>query len=105
MRDPHVVSLMYRLKTDQMVSFDNPPPVQYESASFRVRLEGNELAVVMKDHFPDVRSARDVVDPWLQSWEIHSALEHEGQQQIGFDYEDAEIIDRDPPKPGELGGH
>lgn len=100
-KDPHVVSLIYQLKTDATVSFDDPPPIEDDTDSFHVRLDDGELTVSMKGHFPSVQSACDVVEPWLHSWEIYTALEHSGQRQIWFDYDDAEIIDRDPPKRGE----
>ena len=101
MRDPHVVSLTYRLETGETVSFQNSPLIESKTDAFDARLDGDSLAIRLKDHFPDVNSARDVVDPWLRSWEIHAALEQNGQREIWFEFVGAEFIDRAPFKPGE----
>ena len=99
MRDPHVVLLRYRLETTDTVAFDNPEPIEVDIDSFRLRLENDALVVELMEHFASVEDARKAVDRFLKAWEIDAALRY-GTQEIFFVYEDAEIIDRNPPLPG-----
>lgn len=99
MRDPHVVSLRYKLETVPTVTFNNPPPVKVETDAFLLCLENGRAFVEMKEHFAAVEAARSAVDPYLHSWELDVALRF-GRQEIRFTYEDAEVIDRNPPPPG-----
>ncbi len=98
MRDPHVVSLTYHLETGDTVTFDAPPLV-HEADLFTLRLEDDVLTVEMKEHFAKVEDAREAVEPLLTSWEAYAALAN--RNEITFEYKDAEVIDRDPPKPGD----
>ena len=99
MRDPHVASLRYKLETISTVTFNNPPPVKVETDMFLLYLENGKASVEMKEHFAAVEAARSVIDPYLRAWELDVAL-HLGRQEIKFIYEDAEVIDRNPPPPG-----
>jgi hypothetical protein len=99
MRDPHVVSLRYRLELGKNVEFDNPQPVEGETDAFRFRLENGVLTVQMNDHFASPDCARQVVDGFLRSWETDAGLSY-GSPMIHFNFEDAEMVDRDPPSPG-----
>ena len=98
MRDPHVVSLTYRLETDDSLSFD-APPLEHETEAFALCLDDDVLTVEMKAHFASVEAARDAVEPLLTSWEVHVALAN--RDEIAFEYEDAEVVDRNPPEPGD----
>jgi hypothetical protein len=53
----------------------------------------------MREHFPAVKEARRVVEDFLRSWEIKTALEL-GRGEIRFQFEDSHVIDRNPPPPG-----
>jgi hypothetical protein len=64
-----------------------------------VRLVKGYLHVEMKDHFATETDAVLEVAPYLRSWEIATALQH-GPGVMTFVFENAEIIDRDPPPPG-----
>jgi hypothetical protein len=99
MRDPHVVSLRYRLEPSKNVTFDNPQPVQSEPDECRLRLENGVLTLEMKEHFASADDAKEVVEEFLRAWEIDVALRF-GSPEIHFIFEDAEVIDRDPPLPG-----
>jgi len=99
MRDPHVVALCYRLETAETVSFDNPRPVGGETGSFRLRLDNGKLTIELKEHFSSVDAARKPVEDYLHAWELDVAL-HFGRREIRFIYENAEVVDRDPPPPG-----
>jgi len=96
MRDPHVVALHYRLVTDpESFEFKNPPAVQYDGSAFRFRLEDGRLRAEMKDHHATADSAREVVEPFLNAWEIDAAIRR-GRREMHFEYDAPEIIDRDP---------
>jgi hypothetical protein len=99
MRDPHVVSLRYRLETDKTVTFENPTPIEQETNEFIAQLENSILTCQMKEHYPSVQTAREVVDKFVQAWELDIALRF-GRGEMWFVYEDAHLIDRDPHPPG-----
>lgn len=98
MNDPHVASLRYRLVTDESVSFE-APPITSETDTFALRLEDDVLTVDLKSHFATVDEARGHIEEFLSAWEVDMALQH-GQREVTFDFEDAEVIDRDPSPRG-----
>jgi hypothetical protein len=100
--DPHVVSLRYRLISGvENVSFaDNAAPVEDTTDAFSMRLDGGVVTFEMLEHHPTEESARRAVKPYLCAWEIDHAL-RVGRREFCFEFEDAEVIDREPPKPGE----
>ncbi|MCI0420213.1 MAG: hypothetical protein L0312_13480 [Acidobacteria bacterium] len=99
MNDPHVVSLRYELVTGAELVFDNPPPIHRETDNFSMTLADGEVEFVMKEHFASKALAKAVVQDFLLSWEIYTKL------QTGcaftFLFKDANIIDRNPPRPGD----
>lgn len=99
MRDPHVVSLKYKLETVPTVTFNNSPVVREETDEFRLSLENGEVTVELKEHFPSIDAARTVIDSFLRAWELDVALQF-GREEIKFIFVDAEVVDRDPPPPG-----
>lgn len=99
MQDPHVVSLKYRAAVAPGADYKKAPPLQHETATFRIRLDAQEVTATMLEHYPSVEAAREVVEPSLRAWEIQQALDL-GTTEIRFEFENAEIIDRRPPPPG-----
>lgn len=99
MRDPHVVALRYLLDTHESVTFGNPPPVEFENNTFRVRLHNGVARLEPKEHFSSVESARGMADDFVHAWELDAAL-HIGRKEIHFAFQDAEVVDRDPPAAG-----
>jgi hypothetical protein len=99
MRDPHVAKLRYRLVTAETVSFDQAPPVEREAEAFRMRLADDIVTFEMVEHHASEESARTCVQPYLRAWELDAALRF-GHREIGFEFRDADVIDRDPPPPG-----
>lgn len=97
MRDPHVVSLRYRLRVDPVNIFGEPPPVEHETADYRISLAGGELRFEMKQHYSSSDQAKKAVSGFVRAWEIDSALRGDP---ITFQFEDAQVIDRDPSPPG-----
>jgi hypothetical protein len=100
MRDPHVKSLQYRLKTSEAISFRSPPPLEEHTGAFRARLEDEVLTLEMKEYHPTEESARSRVEPYLKAWELDTNL-RDGPGTIRFEFEKSNIIDRNPPRSGE----
>ena len=99
MRDPHVESLRYRLKTSETTNYENPPAVKVIRNEFECHLNDGVLICHMREHYPAVGEARRVVEDFLRSWEIKTALEL-GRGEMRFQFEDSHGIDRNPPAPG-----
>ena len=98
MRDPHVVSLRYRVETEETLSFENPAPVERETDRYRMRLADGTITVEMKEHHASQKTARECVEPFVRAWELEAAIQ-EGSRRIRFVFDGAEIIDRSPPPP------
>ena len=99
MRDPHVEILQYSLETGQDVSYENPPPVEVNTETFEGNLNNGILTCHMKTHYSSVEAARKDAEEFLRSWKIEAALTR-GRDEIRFVYEDAQVVDREPPPPG-----
>ena len=99
MRDPHVVSLYYRLETGDTTSYKDPPPIQDERAEFKMCLADGRACFEMKEHYPSEESARNIVEEYLGVWELDVDLRL-GPGEFHFEYEKACIIDRNPPTAG-----
>lgn len=100
MRDPHVVALFYRLTEGQQITFDSPPPIEDATDEFRVRLADNEVTLEFLGHYSDVPSARQTAESYFRAWEIKTQLEA-GHPVMQFEFVRSEVIDRNPPLPGE----
>jgi hypothetical protein len=104
MNDPHVVSLRYRIKTDKTVSYNNPPAVTVSEAAYDMTLVDDVLTVTMKEHHPTVGSAMARVRNHLRAWELQTAVDM-GRGYLNFEFDNAEVIDRNPPPPGTSTAH
>ena len=104
MNDPHVVSLKYRVKSENPISFNRPPAVSASAVSYDLTLVDDVLTVTLKEHHPTVASAMERVGDYLRAWEIQAGLEA-GFAYFKFEYQDAIVIDRNPPPPGSSIGH
>ena len=99
MNDPHVETLVYRLKAAPNVHYENALPIDVDYEEFSGRLESNQLICEMKMHYPHIEAARSVVEPCLRAWEVDVALRL-GRGELNFVYKDAKVIDRNPSPPG-----
>lgn len=99
--DFHVVSLQYALQPDEGFSYDNPPPVDFETEQARFHLADGILTCKMKTHFSDAEGAQKAVKPILRAWETYVDLQR-NRGQLRFRYERPEIIDRSPKPPGSM---
>jgi hypothetical protein len=95
MADPHVVSLTYRIEKAETVDFDKAPPRSVECKAFRITLDAYKAKAEMLEHFRFVEQAREVVDPFLRTWELSVDVTNPDDR-FSFVYESPEIIDRDP---------
>lgn len=100
MRDPHVLSLYYTVSSHESISYNTPKPVHFTNNIGEFNLTAGHLEVKPIEHFADEASVRTVIEPFLKSWEMEADLtSYLGM--IRFQFVRSEIIDRDPPKPGE----
>lgn len=99
MPDYHVVSLRYALKHENEVTFDNPPPVEFETEEAKFRLDEGSLLCEMKIHFRTADAARAVIDPTLRAWEIEAALKR-NLYGLRFEFVCGDVIDREPTAAG-----
>jgi hypothetical protein len=61
-----------------------------------------QLTVTLLEHHPTEESARHVVAWYLLAWEVrHALVAGGGHHEFVFKFERSEIVDRDPPPPGE----
>jgi hypothetical protein len=100
MNDPHVESLLYRLKTAETLEFKDPPPLEYATDELRMSLAEGWLTVWPNDHFASEEDARATVEPYLRTWEASEAVRRFGRREMRFEFESSKVIDRDPPPPG-----
>jgi hypothetical protein len=99
MNDPHVVSLSYRIDKAETVDFDKAPPLRVDRGAFRVTIDAYVAKIEMVEHFASVEEAKQIVKPFLCAWELQADLQSSGDR-FRFVYDTAEVIDRNPPAPG-----
>jgi len=97
-RDPHVKSLTFQLKTDGSIIFKDAPPLIFATSEFDGRLEGDELVVSMVEHYRSEEDARLAVEPYLRSWETNTLLDG---NRLKFVFVCGDVIDRNPQPAGE----
>lgn len=102
MQDPHVVALHYRLETGPQLGLAEAAPLKGQTEAFTFELAEGHLRLELKAHFSMVEVAQLAVEPFLCSWEIATAFQH-GIGAIRFEFERAEVLDRDPSPLGDGG--
>jgi hypothetical protein len=102
--DFHVVSLRFKLRPSDEVTYASPAPVEFETEEVRFRLADGKLTCEMTSHFPTAEEARAVVDPVLRAWEVDADLRW-NRGELRFEFDGADIIDRSPIPPGVIRGH
>lgn len=100
MRDPHVDTLLYKVSSEEGISYaTNPESLSVSTDLGTFNLTDGMLRVVPVEHFTNEEEARQAIDPFLRAWEIEADItSHIGM--IRFQFASAEIIDRNPPPPG-----
>ena len=104
MRDPHVESVRYIAEPIGNTSYSNPLPLEYENDLCLLTLADGVLVVKPKDHYATVPQAREVIEQFLQVWEIDADLLW-GIGTIRFTYKDHVIIDRNPLQSDNQSSH
>ena len=106
MRNPHVDWLVYRLEWPSTTTFQNPPPVECDTAAFHVVLHDGQVRFDFKEHHTTVESAHSSVAPFLRAWEISAGLTY-GANKVHFVYENAGLTERDQRlgDPTEISAH
>jgi hypothetical protein len=100
MIDPHVERLHYRITPVDRNRYDNPPSVSGTQLAFGWVLDGTgQFVATMLQHYPTVADARGPVDEYLRAWQLKAAIAR-GQPEFDYQFDDADIVDRVPPKPG-----
>jgi hypothetical protein len=95
MNDQHVSVLNYRVRHDETVNYDEASLFEHETASFKVSVKGGEAHFEMKEHFPTVQQALEVVGPFILQWEFAAAIDRDpGEFELVF--LDAVVEDRKP---------
>lgn len=97
--DFHVVSLTYKVKVVDDVSYNTPPPVEFETDEAHFCLADATVTCKMKAHFSTTADARAIVEPILRAWELDVDLKR-GREEFRFQFSDADLVDRTPAVPG-----
>lgn len=97
MNDPHVVRLLYRIETSDTLTFENPPPVTWETDACTITLSDGKAVAEMKSHYARPDDARAAVERLLRNYEVRAAIEAGGQSDFAFRFVSADVVDRNPP--------
>ncbi|HEY1979288.1 MAG TPA: hypothetical protein VGH13_04315 [Xanthobacteraceae bacterium] len=101
MNDPHIESLIYRIRHNDSVTYASAAPMEHAAPDFKVGIEKGRVQIDLIGHYTKVSDARAVVEPFLRAWELNAAL-NSGPGEFEFVFERANIIER-APKPGVVG--
>lgn len=96
MNDPHVDCLFYRVVVPG-VDTSEVERLEVALEDFECELDGQRMVARPTEHYPDIASARDALEPRLAAWEAHAELRRDVP--LEFRFEGAEVIDREPLKP------
>lgn len=99
MKDPHVESLVYRAESAEDIIYDDPPPVEIDTAKWNGCLENGILTCRMKTHYASISDAREEIESYLRAWEVSANLK-QGEGSIKFVYQDANVVDLAPQETG-----
>jgi hypothetical protein len=93
MNDPHVVALHYNVLIGPGVDFANAPPLSHSEPAFHVRLQRDRAEFTMRQHFATEQDALNVVQPFVNAWNIYAGLELLPNR-FWLAYSHSEIVDR-----------
>lgn len=100
MRDPHVEAVYFTVSSAEDISYKDPEPLSFQNHLGDFCLADGMLKVVPTEHFGSGQEASQAIDGFLRAWEIETDLKR-NPGTIIFTYSHADVIDRDPPPPGE----
>lgn len=99
MNDPHVTELCYQVASDAETKYLDPEPLSFTHALGSFLIEDGLLTVSPAEHFAREREARAAVDPYLQAWEVDTALKT-NPGTILFEFLRSTVVDRLPLPDG-----
>lgn len=100
MRDPHVEAMHYNVGSVETISYQDPKPMTFSNHLGEFFLSEGKLQIDPAEHFATANDARLAIEPFLRAWEVSTDLTSNFGM-IRFEFERVELVDRDPPPPGE----
>ncbi len=98
MNDPYVAALRYRIEHSRSTDYSEAEPIDHEEDDFSIRVEDGRVCFLMKERYATVDSAKEVVEPYIRSWELDAALRSQpGVFKLKFE---RAKIERPQPIPG-----
>jgi hypothetical protein len=100
MRDPHVTHLHYTVGAGPGLSYASPQPMAFANALGSFCIIDDQMVFEPAEHFAAEGEARAAVEPFLRAWEVEADL-NRNLGTVRFRFQRGDVVDRDPPKPGE----
>lgn len=101
MRDLKVQRLDYKIEGGHNLTYDNPSELDFENGLGHFFTAKGVLLIEPKAKFVRESDARSAIEPFLEAWKASSNLESQSTETINFKFLQSEIIDLNPPLPGE----
>ena len=98
MQEQYVESLTYQVKSSELITYANPPPLDVDAGTWAGRLENMLLTCHLKARHKSVDDARREVESYLHAWEIDAGI-RQGRGSMEFVYKSASTINL-PPSDG-----
>jgi hypothetical protein len=94
MNESKVEKLFYQVIIPEHTDYDSAPPVSGETDDFKWHLSKDQLLIEMKSHYSSEDEAREIVDQFLESWEVTTAL-LSGPESLTFSFDRSQILARE----------
>ena len=95
MNDPHVEKLFYVVEKDDWIDYSSAEGLFREEDGFRLQVEDKMVCFEMKEHYPTVEAALEVIDRYVRNWELDTGLKEEpGRFRLRF--QRSKVKDRNP---------
>ena len=95
MNDPHVVALIYGIKHDDSVDYEEAEPFVREEPTFRLEVKDKKARFELKDHYAEESVARESIEEYIHVWEFDACLNN-GPGSFKLRFDESEIEDRNP---------
>lgn len=95
-----MAAVYFRVSSSEDISYKDPEPLSFPNHLGEFCLADGMLKIVPAEHFGNGQEASQAFDGFLRAWEIETDLKRDPGT-IRFTYSHADVIDRDPPQPGE----
>lgn len=105
MNDPHVVALNYAVTHGDSIDYGNAEPLDLDEPEFRLTVADRKVRFEFKTHHATEEGARDTLADYIRNWEFDATLTYGSPDSFRLEFENAEIIDRNPtPGVTRIGG-